>query len=791
MPMRTAAVPALVAVLLAAASPARAQVSSRAAAPAFDGTRRELDVSAPRVEAAIDVDGRLDEPVWRGAAVLSGFSEYAPVDGPPAEDSTEVLVWYSPQAIHIGIRAFEPHAPVNAKLADRDRIDADDQVQLLLDTYDDRRRALLFAVNPLGVQADGVRTEATVERRGFSAAPDPAVVDLSPDFLFQSRGRLTDYGYEVEVRIPFRSIRYQSARSQDWGLHVLRVVQHSGHVQSWAPARRDASSFLAQAGKLRGLHDLHPGMVVDLNPVLTARMDGAPAAGGWRYGGPSPEPGANARWVLTSNLTLNATANPDFSQVETDAGQVSFDPRRALFFPEKRPFFLEGSEQFDTPNRLVYTRRIVAPIAAAKLTGKVAGTDVGVLSALDDPPAAGDARPLLNVLRVRRDVGAGSTLGMVYTDRAQGAHFNRVVGGDARLVFGRIYTVAFQGAGSFTRSDGRPGRAPLWNASFDRAGRRFSLQGGVDAIDPDFVAAAGFLSRVGTVQLRLNPRLTVNGRPGAVIESWSGALNLYATWLYDRFFEGGASEDAHIFINNSFALRGGWRLDGSLILESFGYPEYLYADYAVERRGPAGLDTVPYVGTPRIGNLDVVLTAATPQWTRGGGNIQVIVGRDENFDEWAPGYILVVNGTARWRPTEQLRLDASYIRQQYVRPSDLSSVSVRDVPRLKLEYQVTRDLFLRFVGQYDARRRDALRDDTRTNDPVLIRDPASGEYRPALRQVDNALRVDWLFSYRPVPGTVVYLGYGSSLTEPEALRFRPLSRTSDAFFMKLSYLFRL
>lgn len=767
-----------------------------AAAPAqvpavFVGTRRELDVAPPRVEATVDVDGRLDEPVWRLAAVLTGFSEYAPVDGAPAEDSTAVLVWYSPQAIHIGIRAVERHAPVHARLADRDRIDADDQVQLLLDTYDDRRRALLFGVNPLGVQADGVRTEATVERRGFSAAPDPAVVDLSPDFLFQSRGRLTDDGYEVEVRIPFRSIRYQAARSQDWGLHVLRIVQHSGHIQSWAPARRDAASFLAQAGTLRGLHDLHPGMVVDVNPVLTARIDGAPAEGGWRYGHPSPEPGANARWVLTSNLTLNATANPDFSQVETDAGQVSFDPRRALYFPEKRPFFLEGSEQFDTPNRLIYTRRIVAPVAAAKMTGKLAGTDLGVLSALDDATPTDDARPLFNVLRLRRDVGAGSTLGMVYTDRVQGADASRLIGGDARLVFGRIYTVAFQGAGSFTRTGGRLSRAPLWNASFDRAGRRFGLQAGVDAIDPDFVAAAGFLSRVGTLQLRLNPRLTVDGRPGALLESWSGALNLYATWLYDRFFEGGASEDAHIFINNSFALRGGWRLDGSLILESFGYPDYLYADYAVERHGPAGVDTVPYVGTPRIRNLDVVLTVTTPRWTRGGGNLQLIVGRDENFDEWAPGYILLVNGSARWRPTEQLRLDAGFIRQQYVRPSDLTNVSIRDVPRLKLEYQVTRDIFVRFVGQYDARRRDALRDDTRTNDPVLIRDPESGEYRRALRQVDNALRVDWLFSYRPTLGTVVYLGYGSSLTEPEALRFRPLSRTSDGFFMKLSYLFRL
>lgn len=204
---------------------------------------------------------------------------------------------------------------------------------------------------------------------------------------------MTPGGYEVEIRIPFKSIRYQSAEVQRWGLNVVRRVQHSGYEDTWAPARRAGASFLAQSGALTGLTDLRRGLVFDAIPTVTQRTSGEPRVGpgggreGWRYDGERPELGGNVRWGITNNLTLNGTANPDFSQVEADAGQVQFDPRQALFFAERRPFFLDGIEQFTTPSQLVYTRRIVQPVAAAKLTGKVAGSNVAFLSAVDDPAA--------------------------------------------------------------------------------------------------------------------------------------------------------------------------------------------------------------------------------------------------------------------------------------------------------------------------------------------------------------------------------------------------------------------
>src|SRR5437899_5105738 len=206
-----------------------------------DGHLRQLDVRVPRIEATVHIDGVLDEDVWKQAALLTGFSQYRPVDSRPAEDSTQVLVFYAPDAIYFGIRAFEKHGTVvRATLADRDNIGADDNIQILLDTFDDRRRALLFAVNPFGVQQDGVRSEGLAGAAGGANAGFrfDGVVDLNPDYVYQSAGRLTPFGFEVEVRIPFKSLRYQSGETQDWGIQVIRLTQHTGYADTWTPVLR-------------------------------------------------------------------------------------------------------------------------------------------------------------------------------------------------------------------------------------------------------------------------------------------------------------------------------------------------------------------------------------------------------------------------------------------------------------------------------------------------------------------------------------------------------------------------
>jgi hypothetical protein len=203
-----------------------------------------------------------------------------------------------------------------------------------------------------------------------------------------------------------------------------------------------------------------------------------------------------------------------------------------------------------------------------------------------------------------------------------------------------------------------------------------------------------------------------------------------------------------------------------------------------------GADTLPFVGRPTINNYDFVLSVGTPQFPTFSASGFVLLGRDENFAEWAPGYLLWTDLSATWRPTERMRVEGLYNETRVVRPNDWSVVGLTRVPRVKVEYQLSRSIFLRVIGQYVAREQDALRDDGRTDRPLLRLDSPSGTYVPLGARASNDLRFDWLFSYQPSPGTVIFAGYGSTLEDQQAFRFDGLARRADAFFLKLSYLFR-
>jgi Domain of unknown function (DUF5916) len=766
-------------------------------AAVFSGVDRQLQVRPPRVETEVEIDGVLDEPAWQQAARLTGFSRYAPVDGGPAGRATEVFVWYSPTALHFGVRAQAGADGVQATLADRDRIDADDHVQFFLSTFGDGRQAFVFAVNPFGVQMDGAVVEGVKSTGGGfgGLVQGREDVDRSPDFVFQSRGHLEPDGYVVEVRIPFKSLRYQAAADLSWGLHVTRVSPRAGVEESWAPARRDGASFLNQAGALVGMHDLRRGLVLDLNPVATASVNGAPAASGWNYGWSRPDLGMNVRWGVTDTLTLNGTVNPDFSQVEADAGQFQFDPRQALFFPDKRPFFLDGIEQFATPNNLIYTRRIVAPLAATRLTGRVSkSTSVAYLMAVDDAAtsATGRDHPVFNVLRAQRDVGAGSKMALVYTDRLDGVRSNRVLGADTRLVWKDIYSLLLQGAAARTDSGDRAVLAPLWQATFNRAGRRYGLRLQSRGIDPEFQAQSGFISRRGVASINIANQLTTYGSPGAFVERFTSDVVIDGSWVYDDFVAGRPSQDRKLHFNQNLALRGGWRLGGSVLFETFGYDETLFRDYVVARPTPGG-GTVyePYVGTPRLPNRDYVVSFAVPMRKGLTAEGLLLWGKDENFYEWSSAGIVFANVSATWRPTDQLRVEGRYQLQSFQRRSDGSYVGIRRIPRLRVEYQVSRPIFVRVIAEQNGNFQDTLRDDSRTGFPIYRRD-GQGGYVPAGRESTRRLRLDWLFSYQPTPGTVFFAGYGTSLEERDTFRGQhPLRRISDGFFAKLSYLFRL
>src|SRR5256885_7031350 len=260
---------------------------------------------------------------------------------------------------------------------------------------------------------------------------------------------------------------------------------------------------------------------------------------------------------------LPISAHPDFSQVEADVGQVTVNERFALFYPEKRPFFLDGLEQFDPPNRLIYTRQIVQPVAGAKLTGKLGGTAVAYLGAVDDhTQSAAGSNPVYNLLRLRRDLGASSTAGLVYTDRIDGDDYNRVLGGDALAVWKKIWFSQAQLVSSWT-SDADGARAgQFWAVtSADRTGRNYGNHFELLGASPEFATRSGFVNRVDFVQARAANRFTWYGKPGALVEQVTTFIVLLPLWRYDDFFRMRGIFEGGPQMTWTATLRGGWNLN--------------------------------------------------------------------------------------------------------------------------------------------------------------------------------------------------------------------------------------
>ncbi len=499
------------------------------------------------------------------------------------------------------------------------------------------------------------------------------------------------------------------------------------------------------------------------------------------------ELGGNIRWGVTTNLTMNETVNPDFSQVEADAARIPIDLRFAIFFPEKRPFFVEGIEQLSSPGQLIYTRRVTNPVGAVKLTGKAAGTTIGLLSAVDAKNASETLvdNPIYNLVRLRRDLAGQSTVGLTYTDKIDGRDFNRVAAFDARIVFKKLYFIQIQAGQSFTRRLGSIASGPIWDLWADRTGRSWGFRYQVKGVHPDFVAASGFVRRVGFVSADASNRFSLFGRPGGVFESWTGRVNFSGSWDYHQFFGGQQPIETRISFNNTFAFKGGWSLSVNPITETFEFDSTFHAGYAVEQVLAGGVvDTVPFVLDGQVRSLGFIASLRTPKFSQFSATARFIYGQDIDHFEFAPAPVIMPSFTIEWRPTEQIRIDAQYLHRRLRRKRDGSTFATAHVPRLKIEYQLARPLFVRFVGQYDARTRDALRD-PRTEDPILV------DGTLTTREVTNDFRYDVLLALQPNPGTVFFAGYGSSLTETDALAFRDLRRVNDNFFMKLSYLFRM
>jgi hypothetical protein len=740
-------------------------------------------VSMPRVEAEIVVDGKLDEAVWRQATRLDGFHQYQPVDSRPAEDSTVVLMWYSPTAVHFGILAYDrvPEG-VRATVSDRDNIGSDDQVTIYLDTFNDRRRAYFFGVNPYGIQDDGVRSEG-----GFSTSSGMSgSTDRNPDFIWQSKGEKTSFGWVAEIRVPFKSLRWSGGSELTWGLNVQRTTRRTGYDDTWTDVRRANASFLAQAGTITGIHDIHRGVVTEIQPTVTADFPGSRLSDGrFDRADVRHDIGGNIRLGFTQ-VTLDGTINPDFSQVESDAGLVTINERFALFFPERRPFFLEGIELFASPNNLVYTRTVANPLAGAKVTGKYGAWTIAHLTALDefgaarDGSATPDTRSLANLTRLRRDVGANSVAGITLTNRDEDGRHNRVISADTRLVFNKLYYFQGQLGASFTKDDRADSfrSDPLWELEFDRTGRAFGFNYKLTAIGDDFETWSGFVNRTGIVTARAFNRLAFYGSRGALVEQFSVFGGISRIFEYGDI--GGRALEGGQELNTSMRLRGGWNISSRGELGFVRFDPATYTNYTVAGGDPHR----PFL--LRSGLYDALsasVTVTTPTWRLWQGSLRVERGTKAIFPEAAEARGTSATASLTMRPSPAVRLFGTLAMQQLDRKRDGSEFARTILPRLKVEVQPNRALFFRLVAEYRSERQ-AMLVDPESGLPILI----NGTSSPA-RQTDR-LRMDWLASYEPTPGTVAFLGYGSTLRGERPLTFRELERTEDGLFVKVAYLFR-
>ena len=273
---------------------------------------------------------------------------------------------------------------------------------------------------------------------------------------------------------------------------------------------------------------------------------------------------------------------------------------------------------------------------------------------------------------------------------------------------------------------------------------------------------------------------------GAKLETLTGEITLDDQWQYSHFMRRGDAQDKKLHLSGNAGLRGGWNVGAGVYFETFGFDQGLYSGYRI--LAPTG-DTLPFVGRPRITNHDYVLTVVTPQWSIFSGNLLYVGGQDENFFEWAQANIDLVQLGVNVRPSDRVRVDGTFAYQDYWRRSDHTLAGRNTIPRVKLEYQLTRAIFMRLVGEYDLSEHDDLRDETRTNYPLII----DGQLATAVRA--RSIHGDYLFSYQPTPGTVVFLGYGSQANgDPDPsqrFNWQPLRRASDYLFAKVSYLLRM
>jgi len=732
--------------------PARA-ASSEEAAAGERLTARHFEIH--RATSSIRIDGVLDEPAWQDALTFDLPYEWSPGDNAPPPVTTDFLATYDDHNLYVAWRAHDPDpSAIRAHLMDRDSVDTfvqDDHVVLIIDPFNDERRGFQFRVNPLGVQMDAIFSESE------------GIEDFSFDMIWDSAGKITADGYVVEVAIPLDQIRFpRTAAVQTWGFDVGRSYPRNvRHRISAAPRERGATCLLCQVDKVSGFEDMKPGRNLEVTPTLTARRTDSISSfpdGDLQSGGEDYDPGITARWGVTPGVSISGTVNPDFSQVEADAAQLAANERFALFFPEKRPFFLEGIDLFSTPIQAVFTRTVVDPAWGAKVAGKQGPHAFGAFVTEDHantvlvPTNQQSTVATLpggvsgSVLRYRHDIGRTSTVGALYAGREGDDYHNRVYGLDAFVRFNSASTVRVQALQSDTRYPDALGaalRGTLRSATgeaylvdFDHSTRDWFFSASYQDRSPSFRADSGFVPRVDLRQGVLQGQRTVWGEQG----DWYTRL---AGGVYARRIENHAGDLSDQTINVYVEANGPYQSSAEIAVQQ--------DDRFVRGRRYTGLVT-----------SQLYIAAQPNDSVR--AELFTNVGETVDFQNNQPADLLEIAPSVELKPGRHVNLQLSHtLRRLDVDGGELFEANLSE---LRAIYNVSVRTFVRAIVQYLDLRQD----------PALFIAPVEPRVQDLFTQL--------LFSYKVNPQTVVFVGYTDSRSGLEDV---PLTQTGRTFFVKLGY----
>ncbi len=773
-------------------------------------------------------------------AKVTGFVQRNPHDGEKVSEETAAYLGYDQKNVYVVFVCFDDPKKVRARMSRREDIADDDEVAVMFDTFHDRRRAYEFQTTPLGVQWDAIYTEASRDEIGGNW-------DTSWDTVWDSRGKVTSRGFVAWMAIPFKSLRFPAAKQQEWGIILYRGIVRQNEDSFWPEISSRVEGRLGQAATLYGLEGISPGRDIELIPYGIMRGfrsldERDPYNPFFQHAVAQGQLGMDAKFVIRDHFVLDMTANPDFSQVESEDPQITVNQRFEVYFPEKRPFFLETEDYFRTPFDLFFTRNIQDPSAGIRLTGKEGPYSVGLLSSDDRAPGLAvpsvcpatspvcadnlfDVRSYFTIARVSRDIFKQSSVGAVYTDWECPAtgEFNRVGGADTRLKFNANWTLEGQAVVSssnmqglnaylsptgnlettceynlFPFSAGNAGNGNYYAGPADkldlkRDGLHFSYEGVYDDISPGFVTVPGFVNRVDirgvyqTIDYRFRPKKgwIVDWGPSLqqryVFDHEGNRLDTY----YDPYFAIQGRGQTVVYLLPYQELRERLRPQDFVFI---GLPGVTQNQDYHEHRSGASFQT---------GYFSKVTVGASYFWGDG-VNFVPVAGTPP------PSLLARLDtgsATLIFRPVKPLKIENTYLferlrstQSEYLFAlSQAPGVAIgkgifnNHIVRSKWNWQFTPQLSLRVILQYNS---------------VLANTPGNTFYPYTYLPTEKQFNADFLLTYLVHPGTAIYVGYNGDLQnldhglmpDPAGLAglytAKGYINDSRQFFVKVSYQFR-